>query len=371
MNRNNNFYCKYIHLMYGHDSKFNKLLIDFILDSDNGFDKRQHLFVTPYKNVYDNLKHYDNVVLDESGKNLYKIYYKHCNLIISHSSETLTRLIFTPKKIKNKIVYRYWGGLKLSDYKRSSINILENIKSSIKRIMIKKCYSDFAAIGVANLTDIIDLSRYLKKDTKYYYLSYASNEYYNIVNRLKKKLDLEKKGNYKSKIKILLGHRGTEENNHIQILKQLQKYDSNRFIVYIPLSYGDKKYINKVQEYVNNNNDENIVIMDQFMEFSEYAKFLSQIDIAIFDGHTSYALGNLSILLYFNKTIYLNENGVIAKALESENNEYKKIKDIGKISFEEFSKPMFFSQNYNSDLCIMSIQDRIKNWNKLFSDFEN
>ena len=118
--------------MYGHDTKFNKLLIDFILDSDNGFDKRQHLFVTPYKNVYDNLKHYDNVVLDESGKNLYKIYYKHCNLIISHSSETLTRLIFTPKKIKNKIVYRYWGGLKLSDYKRSSINILENIKEIVK-----------------------------------------------------------------------------------------------------------------------------------------------------------------------------------------------------------------------------------------------
>ena len=128
MNRNNNFYCKYIHLMYGHDTKFNKLLIDFILDSDNGFDKRQHLFVTPYKNVYDNLKHYDNVVLDESGKNLYKIYYKHCNLIISHSSETLTRLIFTPGSQAKDIIPSIFNSC--AAFKVDSLSIILTLQYS-------------------------------------------------------------------------------------------------------------------------------------------------------------------------------------------------------------------------------------------------
>lgn len=370
MNVDNDFYYKYIHLMYGHDTKFSKLLLDFIMNPENGFETSQHLFVTPYKNVYEDLKCYKNVILDKSGKNLYKTYYKHCHLIISHSSEELYRILLTSRKIKNKIVYRYWGGIKIPQFDNVSGKWWEKLKLKLKKDILKKSFSDFAAIGVGNLTDIIDLSRILNKNTKYYCLSYASNEYYNTVNRIKQLLDLEKKDNSIDKKKILLGHRGTEENNHIDILKKLSNYDSKKFNVYIPLSYGDKEYIQSVEEYVKNNNEGNIIIIKQFMEFAEYAKFLSEMDIAIFDGYTSYALGNLGIILFFNKTVYLNENGVIAKALESENNTYRKISDIGKISYESFSKPMLYPTDYASDLCIMSIEDRIKNWNKLLSDFD-
>ena len=306
MRNNKKFYYKYIHLMYGHDTKFSKLLLDFISNPENGFEIDQHLFVTPYKNVFDDLKQYSNVLLDESNKNLYKVYYKHCHLIISHSGEELYRILLTPKKIKNKVVYRYWGGMRILQYDESSKTCRESLKLKVKKYILKKSFSEFAAIGIANITDIIDLSRILKKDTKYY-----------------------------------------------------------------RLSYGEEKYIQNVENYVKENSKGNIVIMKQFMKFSEYAEFLSTIDIAIFDGYTSYALGNLGIILFFNKTVYLNENGVIAKALESENNDYKKISDIGKLSFEEFSKPMKYPENYTSDLCIISTEERIKNWNKLLADFSD
>lgn len=371
MRNNKEFYYKYIHLMYGHDTKFSKLLLDFISNPENGFEIDQHLFVTPYKNVFDDLKQYSNVLLDESNKNLYKVYYKHCHLIISHSGEELYRILLTPKKIKNKVVYRYWGGMRILQYDKSSKTCGERLKLKVKKYILKKSFSEFAAIGIANITDIIDLSRILKKDTKYYRLSYASNEYYDTVNKLKQKLDIEKDTNKRHKKRILLGHRGTEENNHIEILKRLSKYNSENFDIYIPLSYGEEKYIQNVEKYVKENSKGNIVIMKQFMKFSEYAEFLSTIDIAIFDGYTSYALGNLGIILFFNKTVYLNENGVIAKALESENNDYKKISDIGKTSFEEFSKPMKYPANYTSDLCIISTEERIKNWNKLLADFSD
>lgn len=150
----------------------------------------------------------------------------------------------------------------------------------------------------------------------------------------------------------------------------MRKYDSKKFDVYVPLSYGNTDYIKIVEEYIKKNNPGNIIIIKEFMEFPQYAKLLSEIDIAIFDGYTSYALGNLSIILSFNKTVYLNEAGVIAKALNIENNKYRKISDIGIISFEDFSKPTIYPQNFKSDLCIMSIEERIINWNKLFSDFD-
>lgn len=369
MKLDKNLYYKYIHLMYGHDTKFSKLFISFLTNVENGFITDEHLFITPYKNVYDDLKQYPNVMLDESGKNLYIRYYKHCHLIISHSSEIFGRILLTPKKVKNKIVYRYWGGLRIAQYEKDSHNIWSNFVHRIKVYLLRKTFADFAAIGVENSTDIIDLSRVLNKNTKYYYLSYASNDYYEIVKKIRQKLDLQQVARYKKN--ILLGHRGTEENNHIEILKKLDKYDSKKFDVYVPLSYGNVEYIKKVEQYVSKYSKGNIIIIKEFMDFPEYAKFLSRMDIAIFDGYTSYALGNLGIILLFNKTVYLNEKGVIAEALKREGSSYKRIDDIGNISYEKFVEPDNCVRENTSDLCLKPMEDRIMHWKQMFSDFDD
>ena len=95
---------KYIHLLYGHDTKFSKSLIALINDKRNDFVASDHLFVTPFQNVYEELKDFGNIILDCSNKNLYRKYYKQCLLIISHGGEKTLRLLLTPKKIKKKIV---------------------------------------------------------------------------------------------------------------------------------------------------------------------------------------------------------------------------------------------------------------------------
>lgn len=357
------FYYKYIHLMYGHDTKFTKPLLELFSNKQNGFDMKEHLFVTPYENVFNELSVYSNVVLDMSGKNLYRKYYSHCQLMISHSSDTLKRLLMTPKKVKKRIVYRYWGGIRLS----ADNGNWGKWKLCVKKYLFKKGFSDFAAIGVANITDIIDLSNVLGKNIKYYYLSYASNDYYSAIKDTKDELKRCTITNERKK--VLVGHRGTEENNHIEILKKLEKYDPEKFEVYIPLSYGDKKYIEKVERYISDNCKKNVVVVKKFMEFHEYVKFLSQMDIAIFDGNTSYALGNLEILLFFEKVIYLNETGVIAKAFDMEKSPYRRISDIGGYTFEKFSEVMEYPENFSSDLSVMSMEDRLMNWKKLFTDF--
>ena len=92
-------------------------------------------------------------------------------------------------------------------------------------------------------------------------------------------------------------------------------------------------------------------------------------DIAIFDGNTSYALGNLEILLFFEKVIYLNQTGVIAKAFDMEKSPYRLISDIGCCTFEKFSEPIKYPENFSSELSVMSMEDRLMNWKKLFTDF--
>lgn len=367
MNLNKKFYYKYIHLLYGHDTKFSKLLIRIITNPQNGFIVDEHLFITMYQNVYNELKSFGNVVYDDSGKNLYVRYYKHCHLMISHSSDKLSDILFTPRKVKQKIVYRYWGGLKIN--KGQGNSLLYKIQYKVKKSIISQAFSSFAAIGIANLIDIVDLSKVLKKETKYYYLSYVSNEYFDVISNLKRELDINPI--YNEKKKVLLGHRGTKENNHIEILKMLDAYGSDAFEIYIPLSYGDQEYIQNVINYVNISGMKNVKIIKEFMEYPDYIKFLSTIDIAIFDGNTSYALGNLSILLLFNKTIYLNEHGVIAETMDKEGTRYNIISDIGKISVEHFLELMVYPSDFKSDLCVKSTQDRVSNWKRMFEDLDS
>lgn len=358
-------YFKYIHLLYGHDTKFSKPLLELIADPQNGFDVAQHLFVTPYKNVYDELKQYQNIILDDSGKNLYIKYYKHCQLMISHSGENIYRLLMTPSKVKKKIVYRYWGGLRISQNNNTQ-TLMQTIRMKLRIWMLKAAYSGFAAIGIANATDINDLSRILKKDTKYYKLSYVRNDDYSTVKSLKDAMG--KHNQVRGKKKILLGHRGTEENNHIELIKKLNLYPSEMFDIYIPLSYGSEPYIHEVESYIKDNSKGNIIIIKEFMEFSQYARLLSEIDIAIFDGLTSYALGNIQLFLFFEKTIYLNNDGIIAETLKKEGTPYRKISDIGQISFSKFVAPTVYPDKFHSDLCIMSVEERIKNWQQMLKE---
>ncbi|MDY3846126.1 MAG: TDP-N-acetylfucosamine:lipid II N-acetylfucosaminyltransferase [Eubacteriales bacterium] len=361
-----NFYVKYIHLLYGHDTKFSGSLVKMINDPENGFDTSEHLFITRYKNVYDELCKYDNVMLDEYKGNFYRKYYRHCHLMISHGGEGWRRDLLTPRRIKKKIVHRYWGGSRITGIATDNMNFIRKIKVKIRRFLFKKNYESYAAIGVANNTDILDLSRILK-GVKYYQLSYVSGAHNDILNRVFSEM---KERQNEGKKKVLLGHRGTSENNHIELLKKLKVYDPEKFEIYVLLSYGDKEYIDKVKKFIEDENYSNVTVIDKFMQFEDFARFLSCMDIAIFDGTTSYALGNISIMLYFKKIIYLNSDGIICKAFDGENSPHRLTSDIGKITFEQFIEPIKYPDDFSSALIPDDIKTRTDKWKKMLADFD-
>lgn len=58
-------------------------------------------------------------------------------------------------------------------------------------------------------------------------------------------------------------------------------------------------------------------MLEKFTTFQEYFKFLCNVDIAIFDYKHQSAFGNILLLLYLKKRIYLNPNGIMYKGLKS------------------------------------------------------
>ncbi len=53
---------KFIHFFWHNDLKFTPRLFRMINNSENGFSLENHLFVTPYKEVFNELSHFENVV---------------------------------------------------------------------------------------------------------------------------------------------------------------------------------------------------------------------------------------------------------------------------------------------------------------------
>jgi len=363
-------YYKYIHLLYCHDLKFCESFIKTIQGSEGEFDIAEHAFITPNKNVFDDLNvvRYKNIFYDNSGKNLYIRYASHCEWIISHGLDDSYRVILTPKKIRSKVLYRYWGGSLTTHLKLNKKKPIQYLKNYIKIQLFRNVMESFAAIGVANNVDVLDFNK-LCTGIKYYRMPYADKEMIQSRIDIMRKIETEQ-FRKKESAWILLGHRGKEEDNHINILKMLGRFDSNQIRIIIPLSYGDKDYIDSVCEYVQRNNINNVDIIKAFLPYEEYVKLLSTIDIAIFDGFTSYALGNIALVLALKKKIYLNKKGVIREAFDMDAIPYSCIDDIKEMSFEEFVDPINYPDNLDSSLISsMDADYAIKAWKIVFTDF--
>ena len=357
---------KYIHIMYAHDDKFIGPLIREFNENPDKYMLDDNLFITPFPYVYEKLSAYSNVLLDESKCNLYRKYHKRCTLIISHGMANFFQVLTTGKKIKSKILYRYWGGSRTSHFKFEKPISLKVIYKYVKFRLFKHALESFAAIGITNTVDEIDLGR-VSSELKYYYLPYASR--YEWLSKIYEAYRL--KPEKKEKINVLLGHRGKSEGNHIELLKKLMQY--NTYInIYIPLSYGNKDYISEVKKYVSQLNDPCITVISDFMKPEDYARLLCKMDIGIFDGVTSYALGNISMMLEFHKTIYLKENGVIAQAFRKENIPYKNIENIGRVDVDEFIAcfPEGDFDDRNMKLMPVSKNSMEERWSRVFEDFK-
>lgn len=364
------FLAKYIHIFYGKDLKFIGSLIRAFNDPNSGIDPVDHLFVFTNAALYKELGEFNNVILDQSGKNLYIKYSNCCNWIISHGLEPRIRVILTPRRIRKKIVYRYWGGSETTSLCYQKWRPIYNVRLFLKRKVFESTMKSFAAIGVANIVDILDLSRVIR-DGRYYYLDYAYGEYGDAKSKVLTRI-IENKDSSAEKsdvFNIMVGHRGTPENNHLEIIKSLQRFNTNKLHIYVPLSYGDKAYIEKVKSEIEKLNVSNVTIITDFMDYSQYASFLYTMDIGIFDGETSYALGNIFILLFFRKKIYISEAGIIKTAFDLEKIPYGNISDISQMTFAQFTSPAIY-EDEASLLLSRDINATKKNWDLFFQTFK-
>jgi len=116
---------------------------------------------------------------------------------------------------------------------------------------------------------------------------------------------------------IIIGNSAYATNNHLDIFHELSHYDLSSFDkIYCPLSYGNKKYAEKIIKYGKKYFKGKFVPLTQFLPYSEYIAILNSCKIGIFGMIRSQAGGNIVALLNQGCRIYMKKDNTLFKLLK-------------------------------------------------------
>lgn len=331
-----------------------------------------HLFVYRFQDYMDtNSKNaiYDNTI---DQINRIKYYLNIGKYVVIHALEYSKQSIAQLDKTTcQKLIWCVWGHdiyrMNKNKYQQIIYNGLSFLYNHTVNRKIHTAYKNnikcFKGIFIGFSADKQQLHKLFGKSLNIYHAQYPIGQSKPVIS------STNSSKNQQTKIQVLLGHSAAPFLNHKKCLKLLTKFKHN-IDIHIPMTYGcgGNKYVNYIERLSYKLFDKNNVhIYKKHMSSEEYSTLLSNIDIAIFDNKYQAALGNIFLILYLNKKLFLNKHGVIYKGLQQDNVEIYDVNTIPKLTVENLSKQ---KSSHN----IIYANDRLdtiklsKQWNSAFKE---
>ncbi len=327
--------------------KFIPPYIDFI-KNNFGIDEHKFVIIGKKKYEYGLTENHPVEWIDKKVKvfNLIKYMYT-ANKIILHGlwNEYIIRLLCMQPWLLKKCYWVAWGGDFYFPEKHSKFKhfVIRNI-----RYILTFLKEDFKYIK----------KHYKTRATMYECLCYTSNIADDCLEFTNKN-----NNNGNKKIKVLIGNSATETNNHFYIFEILKNIkNKEKYIFYVPLSYGNKDYAKKVIEKGKQILGNSFVPLVKYIEYKNYLKFLSSIDIAIFAHNRQQAMGNTIKLLAMGKKVFLRKNTSQWKLFKELNIKVYDIEKLDKTSLI----PEDMCENIKKVKDYFSYKNLRKQWEKIF-----
>lgn len=223
-----------------------------------------------------------------------KLLYKSDGIIL-HSlfSKFLILFFYFNKKLLYKTNWVIWGG-DMYDYinDRHSFNLNKKIKIKMKKFVVER----FGYITPLVKGDYLLAQKWYNAHGEMFEARYTNPVGYK---------ELDKYSKEHNGTNILIGNSATATNNHEEVFNLLSKYSNEDIKVYVPLSYGDESYAEKIVVEGTKIFGNKFVPMRDFMTPNDYVSLLATMDIAIFNNDRQQALGNINMLMYLGSKIFL------------------------------------------------------------------
>lgn len=334
----------------------------FILDN---FSKDDHYFVVIGISDNGKLSKYKGNVEYMPKYDYFRIhtYINHSEHVIVHSMclSTITKIsiLLNSKKIK-KIVWVAWG----KDLYEADITNAMTLRNCVDK-RFKEKISYFVGIFPPD----IDYFKSKYGDyAKCFYAKYgaARDDDARICIKPPRIIKISEKVARQECINIIIGHQANPLLNHMSVLERLEKFREENIHIYIPLSYGDKSNADEVERYAKQLFDYKVTIFRDLMPLKEYNKILENMDIAIFDIKRQIGLGNIWPLLYMQKKIYLNSDGVMYNFFKKDNIQIQDTKDLSTIDFNTLISDPNMSGATDFVVDSLDFEKNVEQWDHVF-----
>jgi dTDP-N-acetylfucosamine:lipid II N-acetylfucosaminyltransferase len=290
--------------------KFIEPYINFI---NKHFNPDFHLFAVITSNKSDrfNSKH----------ENIHYIYKKLSRLLMllkyMYKSERIflhglfnikiVLILFLQPWLLKKCSWIVWGG-DLYKYRRPNVTLKQKGLEFVRRFVIKNMHE---------LLPIVEGDFKLAQQWYKTKAVYRHNAIYvtnlETINRLNPNNCQEKHG----EIRLLVGNSATPSNNHEEIFEKLSKFKYKDIRLFVPLSYGDEVYADKVISKGKQIFGEKFIPLTKFMDKVDYISLLNSMDAGIFNNNRQQAMGNIYLLLYLGKKVILKDDTSMWEELDN------------------------------------------------------
>lgn len=286
-----------------------KFLNEYVIEINKMY--KNHLFVVYGSGNYQIPKVNNLIVISNTNRDKKLIeYLKKSDKIIFHSGffdiKRMIYLRFSHRELFYKSGIIFWGNdlSKLTEKEKS-------LKQVIKKKILLYIYKSFKYKYTVCYQDNILVNKLI--DVNEYNLALYSSgyyKYYELIDSLISDTENKKK-------KILISHSGDESLNHKFILRKIKESQIESYI-YCLLSYGNVEYINDVIKYGRDLFNEKFIPICEFVDFAEYIKLLSGIDVLVIYSDRQIALGCIYLMILLQKDIYVKENSPLYYILKNE-----------------------------------------------------
>lgn len=111
-----------------------------------------------------------------------------------------------------------------------------------------------------------------------------------------------------STINIQVGNSADPSNNHLEVFEKILAYKNQDINIFVPLSYGDKIYANKITKIGNKMFGNKFIPITKFLAPDKYIMLLGLIDISVFAHRRQQGMGNIITLLGLGKKVFIRNN---------------------------------------------------------------
>lgn len=167
--------------------------------------------------------------------------------------------------------------------------------------------------------------------------------------------------------KLLLGHSGSLENNHLDAISFLKNIDFDNHI-FCPLSYGNPAYIQEVLSAGKLAFGEKIQFLLEFIPKLDYYKLLSDLGFAVFFLRIQQAFGNILGLLFLGVKIFLPKENSIFIDLTSKGFIVFALEDISKDSLNNLLSENERARNRDLTLKYYNDQTVREGYQRIYAD---